>query len=717
MPQVSPCSVAGCSWQRLLLLPVLLCVFPLATAQSCIGSPQSVSGAVLTGLNAGACDPVLDVAGGLCCTQATLTALDSDAESRWRTSYTASCFRAYTRFRCGVSCDAQLSQWWDASIGRAHMCADFCSELWALCYAAGASTATSATLQSEAAFCAFNTGANRANASACLGHLDGASTSTGTSVSLLLAPSPPPSPPSPPPAPPSPPSPPSPPPPPPPLPAPPPPPQPPAQQSSGGDSGPSAALVIGGIIGGVGLLLGALYMRRSGGGPFNAEERVRNLAAAHAKRYGKQPHTGKVAPTAEGSDDSDGEEQTGRGPLPAEHEQLKPLRGGGAAGGAAGVGAQAQSGGGGVKGLSVEEMERRRLHAEVDARCDAQRHAAMAAELDKALPEGARGGGARAKGGVGGAKGGGGTKGGACGACGAFLDSDSDRSTPRGNGAAKLRDGRSSGRSGQDSPVNADPFLDLLGETVKARTADIESDALKAAVRAARKSMAVGGAEPARPKQAAYDADGDEAAADGESASKQQQQQQPQQRGRGKRRERGKRGGDADGKRADSDGEGRRRDAKDGNRGGGNRGGGDGGGGGGGGDGGGGGGGGEKASDKTHHRKIAAEVGAKREKRKQQKKEEAAGHVDGWAQSHASVYEQLSALPAIGPPIFPESWTAGEVTKGDAKLLKRAYHRAAAKLHPDKVADLPVAAQALAEELFKALAEAYQKEVARIEAG
>ena len=48
--------------------------------------------------------------------------------------------------------------------------------------------------------------------------------------------------------------------------------------------------------------------------------------------------------------------------------------------------------------------------------------------------------------------------------------------------------------------------------------------------------------------------------------------------------------------------------------------------------------------------------------------------------------------------------------------MRRAYHRAAARVHPDKVRDLPVAAQALAEELFKALGEAHTKEQARLEA-
>ena len=54
---------------------------------------------------------------------------------------------------------------------------------------------------------------------------------------------------------------------------------------------------------------------------------------------------------------------------------------------------------------------------------------------------------------------------------------------------------------------------------------------------------------------------------------------------------------------------------------------------------------------------------------------------------------------------------------GDLKSLRKAYHRAAARLHPDKVHGLPLNAQALAEELFKALGEAFNKEVAAIEQG
>ena len=120
---------------------------------------------------------------------------------------------------------------------------------------------------------------------------------------------------------------------------------------------------------------------------------------------------------------------------------------------------------------------------------------------------------------------------------------------------------------------------------------------------------------------------------------------------------------------------------------------------------------------RVHHRRIAAEVAEKQQQRRQKKKEEADKHVDTWAQAHASIYAQLASLPEIGPPLFPEAWTAGDVINGDPKTLRRAYHRAAARLHPDKVSSLLVSAQALAEELFKALGDAYNKELKRINEG
>ena len=57
---------------------------------------------------------------------------------------------------------------------------------------------------------------------------------------------------------------------------------------------------------------------------------------------------------------------------------------------------------------------------------------------------------------------------------------------------------------------------------------------------------------------------------------------------------------------------------------------------------------------------------------------------------------------------------APPLARGDAPALKKAWHRLAARLHPDKVANLPVGAQVLAEEVFKQLSIAVQKETERL---
>ena len=51
-----------------------------------------------------------------------------------------------------------------------------------------------------------------------------------------------------------------------------------------------------------------------------------------------------------------------------------------------------------------------------------------------------------------------------------------------------------------------------------------------------------------------------------------------------------------------------------------------------------------------------------------------------------------------------------------ASQLRKAYHKCAARLHPDKVQGESVQVRALAEELFKALGEAYAAETGRLEA-
>ena len=55
------------------------------------------------------------------------------------------------------------------------------------------------------------------------------------------------------------------------------------------------------------------------------------------------------------------------------------------------------------------------------------------------------------------------------------------------------------------------------------------------------------------------------------------------------------------------------------------------------------------------------------------------------------------------------------LTKGDAASLKKAWHKLAAKLHPDRQRGNDTATQVLAEEVFKALTMAYTKEAERIE--
>lgn len=125
----------------------------------------------------------------------------------------------------------------------------------------------------------------------------------------------------------------------------------------------------------------------------------------------------------------------------------------------------------------------------------------------------------------------------------------------------------------------------------------------------------------------------------------------------------------------------------------------------------------ERVGSKAALRRAASESSEKVAERKLRKKAEAMSGVNTWVAAHRTIYDQLDSLPLIGPPLFPEGWTAGEVRKGNVKSLRKGYHRAAARLHPDKVQEQPLSVQAVAEELFKALGESYQKELTRLDAG
>mmetsp|Transcript_39391 Transcript_39391/g.103316 ORF Transcript_39391/g.103316 Transcript_39391/m.103316 type:complete len:87 (+) Transcript_39391:1892-2152(+) len=77
----------------------------------------------------------------------------------------------------------------------------------------------------------------------------------------------------------------------------------------------------------------------------------------------------------------------------------------------------------------------------------------------------------------------------------------------------------------------------------------------------------------------------------------------------------------------------------------------------------------------------------------------------------------LRALPVIGPPLFPDEWALGAVDEGDAKALRKAYHKTVARLHPDKVGKHSRPVQVMAEELFKVLTAAHDAEVTRLQGG
>ena len=70
-----------------------------------------------------------------------------------------------------------------------------------------------------------------------------------------------------------------------------------------------------------------------------------------------------------------------------------------------------------------------------------------------------------------------------------------------------------------------------------------------------------------------------------------------------------------------------------------------------------------------------------------------------------------------GPPLFPSEWSVGTVVEGDSTRLRKAYHRAAARLHPDKVRGHPLAVRVTAEELFKVMSAAHERELRRLQEG
>ena len=82
--------------------------------------------------------------------------------------------------------------------------------------------------------------------------------------------------------------------------------------------------------------------------------------------------------------------------------------------------------------------------------------------------------------------------------------------------------------------------------------------------------------------------------------------------------------------------------------------------------------------------------------------------------AQGSIYLMLQNLHLF-TDLFAADPLGGErAAHGDAKALKKQYHKLAAKLHPDRHTASAPLVQVQAEELFKMLGDAYAKEQARI---
>ena len=87
-----------------------------------------------------------------------------------------------------------------------------------------------------------------------------------------------------------------------------------------------------------------------------------------------------------------------------------------------------------------------------------------------------------------------------------------------------------------------------------------------------------------------------------------------------------------------------------------------------------------------------------------------------WTDQHRGDVYKMMRTCHLFADIFGNDDPMASVTlpKGDPTALKKAWHKLAAKLHPDKQRNASTATQVLAEEVFKTLTLAYNKELEKL---
>ena len=123
------------------------------------------------------------------------------------------------------------------------------------------------------------------------------------------------------------------------------------------------------------------------------------------------------------------------------------------------------------------------------------------------------------------------------------------------------------------------------------------------------------------------------------------------------------------------------------------------------------------ASNSVQSLKEREQLQAADQKQREKVRKQTERLLERWQPSHkGDIYMMLNTVY-----LFPDLVSKGEnnggssnVARGDSAGLKKAWHKLAAKLHPDRQRSNPLPTQVLAEEVFKLMSLAYHKEAERL---